>query len=179
MRYLIVILLIVGCSKITVQPDSSVPHPYIKQHHDSHVLNFEVRFDSTCLYEPMRAECDGDWSKLIYFGTFNPHDKAAAFVWRHYNDRLEIGHYLWYDGEPPYIWGRMGVIQAVTVDTWYNLTIDLTDGVKWLVNDSTVKQYEQYPIDATWITGGWYGGADNDGNDCHAMNKITYQIHIK
>jgi hypothetical protein len=180
MKTLLTICLVIAslaCEKVSVQPDSSVPMPYFKQATDTHILKIQVKFDQNCLYPPLRPECDGDWSKLIYLGSFNPHDDGAAIVWRHYKERLEIGYYLWLNGEAPSKSGRMGVIQAVKPDEWYYLTIDATNGVKWLLNDSIVKEYPDQ-ITANWITQGWYGGADDKGCDCHATQLITYTLKI-
>jgi hypothetical protein len=180
MRSLTAICLVIAClscEKVTVQPDKSTPMPYFKCSTNTPVLNIAVKFDSTCLYPQMRPECDGDWSKLIYLGALNPHQDGAAIVWRHYKERLEIGYYLWLNGEAPSKSGRMGVIQAVKPDEWYYLTIDARNGVKWLLNDSIVKSYPDQ-ITANTISGGWYGGADDEGRNCHATQLITYQLKI-
>jgi hypothetical protein len=180
MKTLLSICLVIAClacEKVTVQPDSSVPMPYFKRATNARVLKISVKFDQNCLYPQMRPECDGDWNKLIYLGAVNPHDDGAAIVWRHYKERLEIGYYLWIDGVKPSASGRMGVIRQIYPDSTYQITIDARNGVKWSVNGQQVKYYPDR-ITANWITGGWYGGADDDGGNCNATQLITYTLKI-
>ena len=178
---IISLCLLTGClpdtDTYTIRKGSTWVRPYFKYRNDSPILNINVRFDSTCIYPPQRVECEGDWSKLIYFGTLNPHHNGAAYVWRCVGaDRhLEIGYYLWYNGEAPFTTGRMGVIQVVTPGEWYNLKIDLRNGVTWIVQGAIVHHFD-LPITDWWITQGWFSGEDNSGRDCPTGQQITYTL---
>ena len=160
----------------TVLPGTSTVHPIFKYPIRSDVLSVRVRFTASCLYAPLRVECAGDWNKLIYFGDANPHSSGAAIVWMPENDSIRLGWYCWLDGTSPSKSGRMGTLTVVQVGEWVMLQISLKSGIMWSIDGITKSIPDR--IRGRWVTQGWFGGADNVGCDCNAVERVNYQIEI-
>jgi hypothetical protein len=182
MKLILIILfwILAGCTPTdySIKEGSSWISPYFKYTELSGTLKIQVRFHADCRYPELREECEGDWNKLIYYGTFNQHNDGAAFVWKPEGvDRhLTLGYYLWYDKKPPYVSQSWGKIMNIETDTWYTLEIDLRTGVDWYVNGVKVGGYSDKNISGRWVSNGWFGGADLEGRNCNAIQKVTYEI---
>lgn len=185
-KYLVILLcLFFACAKDNdviyhVDKGSSWVLPYIKEQINRDSLTILVTFDQSCIYPALRDQCEGDFNKLLYFGDLNPHASGAAFVWRCVgSDRhLEIGWYLWYQGQAPFKNGTLGVIDTIYPGVEYKLAIALKKGISWYYNDRLVKRYDDRYIFGRWISQGWFGGADDQQHNCNATQRIEYRLRI-
>lgn len=89
------------------------------------ILNFDVRFDSTAIYD-IGAD-QSDINKLYGFNDCsneNVHYNSARFGWRWMNDSLDLFSYVYLDGDL-----LKNKIKNIAIDDVYNCQIEIRDSV--------------------------------------------------
>ncbi|WP_276496022.1 hypothetical protein [Pontibacter litorisediminis] len=85
----------------------------------THLIRFEVTFDSTAIYTSAKANNQADINKLYGLSDCNTshHTNSARFGWRWYNNRLELIAYTYLDKKWDYkLLGAVPIGQKVPLE---------------------------------------------------------------
>ena len=106
MKYLIIILLLTGCSipdgDMTYVINQGNNHSNGAKVYNSDNITFRVYIDQSWLYDN-----DNHWNKLIGFSeSVSPHDNSLRIGWRCTDGKIVFGLYAYVDGDPVRIRGQ-------------------------------------------------------------------------
>ena len=100
-------------------------------------LTFEVRFDSTAIYQTVNPSNQADINKLYGMSDCQSlhHTNSARFGWRWYQNRLELHAYSYANGK-----NTSTFITAIDLKKKYTCELTLTDGeYTFRVHDKVIK----------------------------------------
>lgn len=149
--------------RFTIREGKEYAQPFIIEKLNGNRLDFAFHFDSTCVYNIGKEQ--SDWNKLTGMtdALDHIHEYSMRFVWRWYNDTLQIGYYHYLPDRPS---PESGILASIYKNaTYYGTIADFGDYIWYSLYTamgtiSTARIDKPYPkSDKYWLVPPTFGGS--------------------
>lgn len=136
-------------------------------------LNFQFYFpDTSYIYDI--GDNQSDWNKLFGITPFvnTIHEYSIRVVWRWFNNKLQIGYYIYMPESPKVI---KGVITTTSRDIINDATIMVWDNMIVIrVNEDDFTYFDGKSCPGWWTSMPYFGGDEVAPHDIHISLKCKY-----